>query len=85
MGQLREVERLLRDMRSLGYPKDLVLQILHTRVPDEFWVLSYKEKHYVMHRYLEAQYKTWKDLSIKLSLGVCAVAFIGVIIWCWTK
>jgi hypothetical protein len=41
---LHQVSRLLKDMRSLGYSRDLVLEVLHSRTPDEFWELEYGQK-----------------------------------------
>jgi hypothetical protein len=44
---LHQVSRLLKDLGALGYSRDLILQVLHSRTPDEFWELEYSQKNIV--------------------------------------
>jgi hypothetical protein len=82
---LHQVSRLLKDMGSLGYSRDLVLEVLHSRTPDEFWELEYGQKRYCIQRYLEAVQKQDKQIPMTIAILVCVTTLIVVILWVYPR
>jgi hypothetical protein len=84
---LHEVALLLKDMQSLGYSKDLVLLILHSRTPDEFWELEYSQKRYCLQKYFEALQKQEEKQQaiVAIAFFVCITTLIVGILWVYPR